>query len=72
MPEWLQNIDWKFLIGDLVVPIGLFVLGFLLARVWNVESIRPNQKSRVIVTLSSRTVVFTNKRWVCVWQQRSK
>lgn len=32
MLEWLQNIDWKFVVGDLVVPIGLFVLGFFTGK----------------------------------------
>ena len=28
MPEWLSNVDWKFLFGDVIIPIGLFVAGF--------------------------------------------
>lgn len=27
MEELLRNIDWKFVIGDIIVPIGLFVAG---------------------------------------------
>ena len=63
MPEWMQNIDWKFVVGDIIVPIGLFVIGFLLARVWNAGSIQLNQKSRAMAIPSSRIVVSTNKRW---------
>lgn len=33
MPEWLKNIDWKFVIGDIVVPIGLFVIGLFTGKV---------------------------------------
>ena len=30
MEEIISNIDWKFWIGDVFVPVGLFFLGYIL------------------------------------------
>ena len=32
MPEWMQNIDWKFVVGDIIVPVGLFVIGLFTGK----------------------------------------
>lgn len=30
--NWIQNIDWQFVIGDIVIPIGLFIAGFFVGE----------------------------------------
>lgn len=32
MFEWISNIDWKFLIGDVIVPIVTFVAGIFVGK----------------------------------------
>ena len=45
MLEWLQNIDWKFVVGDIVVPIGLFVIGCFVGE--GVERRKHTAKSKI-------------------------
>lgn len=45
MPEWVANLDWKFLLGDVIIPIGLFVAGFFIGGV--VERQKNKAKSKI-------------------------
>ena len=43
--EWLQTMDWKFVVGDVVIPIGLFVVGFFVGE--GVERHKNKAKSKI-------------------------
>lgn len=45
MLQWMQNLNWEFVIGDLVVPIGLFVIGFFTGE--HVEKKKFKAKAKV-------------------------
>lgn len=45
MPEWLSNVDWKFWLGDVIIPIGLFVAGFFVGGA--VERRKNKAKSKI-------------------------
>ena len=49
-----MEIDWKFLIGDIVIPIGLFVVGFFVGRA-------SNKYARSRIKGSGNTVVQNSK-----------
>lgn len=29
---WLSSLDWKFIVGDIVIPIGTFILGIIIGK----------------------------------------
>lgn len=43
--ELIQSIDWKFVVGDIIVPIGLFVAGFFVGE--GVERRKYKSKSKI-------------------------
>lgn len=43
--ELLQNIDWQFVVGDIIIPIGIFVAGFFVGE--GVERRKYKAKSKV-------------------------
>lgn len=45
MKEFIMNIDWKFVVGDIIIPIGLFVLGCFVGS--TVERKKNSAKSTV-------------------------
>ena len=45
MFNWLQYIDWKFVFGDVIIPIGIFVAGIFIGRC--VERRKYKAKSKV-------------------------
>lgn len=30
--DWLQTLDWKYIIGDIVIPIVTFVIGLFVGK----------------------------------------
>lgn len=45
MPEWINSINWEFVIGDIIIPISLFLAGFLIGE--NVERRKYKAKSKI-------------------------
>ena len=43
--NWVQSIDWKFVLGDIIVPIGLFVIGFFVGE--GVDRRRNKAKTKI-------------------------
>lgn len=43
--DWLQNIDWQFIFGDVIIPIGIFVAGFFVGE--RVERRKYKAKSKI-------------------------
>lgn len=29
---WFSSLDWKFIVGDILIPIGTFILGLILGK----------------------------------------
>ncbi len=32
MPDWILNIDWKFWLGDVAIPIVTFIIGIFIGK----------------------------------------
>lgn len=32
MPKWLSELDWKYIIADLIIPIVTFVIGLFTGK----------------------------------------
>lgn len=54
--EWLQNVDWKFVFGDIIIPIGIFVAGFFVGG--GVE--RRKYKAKSKINGNGNTVIQNN------------
>lgn len=43
--EWIQNVDWKFVIGDILMPVLIFFAGCFVGG--HVERRENNAKAKV-------------------------
>ncbi|WP_295044129.1 hypothetical protein [Ruminococcus sp.] len=49
--EWIKSLDWKFIIGDIVIPIATFIIGLIVGQ--SVEK----RKAKSKIKGNSNTVI---------------
>ncbi len=60
--EWLKSIDWKFVIGDIVMPLLIFGLGVLVGQGVEKRKAKSKIKGNNNVVLQNVDITGGDKR----------
>ena len=60
--EWLKNIDWKFIIGDIIMPLFIFGLGIFVGQGVEKRKAKSKIKGNNNVVLQNVDITGGDKR----------